>query len=208
MNSSTSLSPTRDKQVPGKAKVFWSCASLPKVNLDQPHRSVTMHLDNLKPLIRFLQQSLKLLLSPLLRIQNYHHPNVQLTQPPLLKPRLLTQCGQYGIIDEQRGSWLALLQRRHEPAQYLDAFLIGPVVHALADEEGAGVEDRLGVEEIVLHVGDTRLDFGRQKGLALGDHLVRAVLDDKGELGELLFRDHVRREPGEHLNSASSMAKE
>ena len=79
MNSSKSLFPTRDKQVPRKAKAFWSCASLPKLNLDQPHISVTVYLDNIKTLIRFRQQPPKLLLSHLLGIQKHHHPNVQVT---------------------------------------------------------------------------------------------------------------------------------
>lgn len=92
------------------AKAIRSCALLPKLDLDQAYRSVTVHLDNLKSLICVLQQPPKLLLGPLFRIQHYHHPNVQLTQSSLLKSRLITQFGQYGIVDKQRGSWLALLQ--------------------------------------------------------------------------------------------------
>lgn len=118
-----------------------------------------MNLDNLKPFICVLQQPPELLLGPLLRIQDYHHSNVQLTQSSLLKPRLLTPFGQYGIIDKERGSWFALLQCGQKRAQDLDTLLVGPVVHALANEEGADIVDGLGIEEVVLHVDDTGADF-------------------------------------------------
>lgn len=76
-------------------------------------------------------------------------------------------------------------------------------MHALADEEGAGVVDGLRVEEVVLHVSDTGADFGREKGLALGDHLVRSVLDEEGELRELLGRDYVSLWPREDGTAAA-----
>ncbi len=59
-------------------------------------------------------------------------------------------------------------------------------MHALADEEGAGVVDGLRGEEVVEHVGDAGAEGGCEEGGALGDHLGGGVLNYEVEGGELL----------------------
>ena len=149
-----------------------------------------MDLLNLKPTIRLLDQFPELLLCPLFRIDDHQHGDIQLPQEPLLIPRPRVQFRQDRIIDDERGSGGRRLQRRDKLAQDGDAFLIGPVVDALADEEGRGIVHGLRVEEIVPHVRDAGAEgeiggFG-EEGLALGDHVRGFVLDDEREGRELL----------------------
>lgn len=161
-----------------------------EINLHKAHTPLAMDLFDLKPTIRLLDQFPELLLRPLFRIDHNQHGDIQLPQQPLLIPRPRVQFREHRIIDNERGSGGRGLQRRDKLAQDGDAFLIGPIVDALADEEGRGIVHGLRVEEIVAHIGDAGAEgeiggFGEQR-LALGDHVRGFVLDDEGEGGELL----------------------
>ena len=148
-----------------------------------------MHLPHLKPLIRPFNQLPKLLLRPLLRIDNHHHSDIKLSQKSLLIPRPLAQFRQHSIINQQRRPRHGVLKRGHKSAENADSLGVRPIMDALADEIGGGAVDGLRVEEVVLGVGDAGAEGwvvgGEEEGLAGGEHGGGFVLYGEGEGGEL-----------------------
>lgn len=147
-----------------------------------------MHLLDLKPRIRRLDQFPELLLRPLFRVDNHQHRDIQLPQHPLFIPRPGPEFRKNRIIDNERCARGRGLERGDELSEDGNTFSVGPIVDALADEEGGGVVHGLRVEEIVAHVGDAGAErwvgFGQER-FALGDHVGGFVLHDEGEVGEL-----------------------
>lgn len=144
-----------------------------------------MDANNLIPRIGFFQKSLKLGLRTLFRPKSYQHEHIQLPQSALLMGWSRSRLGHDGVIDQQWCVLCGALETRDESFEDSDYVTVGPVVCALADEEGGHVAQRLGLEEVVLHEADSAL-YGLDQCLALSEHVGGGVLDDKSEIRESL----------------------
>lgn len=80
----------------------------------------------------------------------------------------------------------ALLQRRDQISQDLDAVQIRPIVKDVAEEIDIGALDGLGLEEIMRRELDARLEFHGDGAEHVGRAHAGQVLDDEVELGEFL----------------------